>query len=107
MAGKQYEEGLTSAAFGMAPMGEQPQGQRAGEAFPGDGRMVIDRSNPNPSDRAMRVDALYSTIERNDLKSEAGERMMHQLKGNGQRASSITPNVRKAIGPQDNSGPRG
>ena len=107
MARKQYEEGLTSAAFGMAPDGAQPQGQRAGESFPGNGSMVIDRGNPNPSDRAMRADALYATIERNDIKSQAGERMMHQLLGNGQRASSITPNVRRAIGPQDNSGPRG
>lgn len=107
MARKQYEEGLTSAAFGNAPIGEQPQGQRAGETFPGNGRMVIDRGNPNPSDRAMRADALYATIERNDIKSQAGERLMHRIMGNGQRTSSITPNVRKAIGPQDNSGPRG
>lgn len=99
MAGKQYEEGLTGAAFGMAPMGEQPQGQPAGEMYPGNGRMKIDRGNPNPSDRAMRIDALYNTIERNDIKSEAGERMMHQLLGNGRRAESITPNVRRAIEP--------
>ena len=107
MAGKQYDQGLTSAAFGMAPMGAQPQGQPAGEMFPGNGRMKIDTGNPNPSDRAMRVDALYATIERNDIKSEAGERMMHQLTGSGRRASSITPTVRRAIGPQDNKGPRG
>lgn len=99
MAGKQFDEGLTSAAFGQAPMGEQPQGQRAGEMYPGNSRMQIDRSNPNPSDRAMRIDALYSTIERNDLKSEAGERMMHQLLGNGRRAASITPAVRRVIEP--------
>ncbi len=28
---KQFDEGLTSAAFGLAPMGAQPQGQPAGE----------------------------------------------------------------------------
>ena len=99
MARKQYDEGLTSAAFGLAPMGAQPQGQPAGEPFPGNGRMDIDRGNPNPSDRALRVDALYATIERNDIKSQAGERMMHQVLGNGNRASSITPAVRRAISP--------
>jgi hypothetical protein len=104
---KQFDEGLTSAAFGLAPMGAQPQGQPAGEMYPGNPRMQIDTGNPNPSDRAMRIDALYNTIERNDIKSEAGERMMHQLLGNGRRAASITPNVRRAIEPQDNSGPRG
>jgi hypothetical protein len=99
MAGKQYDEGLTSAAFGQAPMGEANQGQRAGEMFPGNPRESISTANPNPSDRALRIDALYNTIERNDIKSEAGERMMHQLLGNGQRASSISPSVRRAIEP--------
>ena len=33
----------------------------------------------NPSDRDMRMNMLYDTIERNDIKSEAGERMMHKL----------------------------
>ena len=28
---KQFDEGLTSAAFGLAPMGAQPQGQPAGD----------------------------------------------------------------------------
>lgn len=99
MAGKQYDEGLTSGAFGMAPMGPANQGQPAGEAYPGNPRMQIDTRNPNPADRAMRIDALYATIERNDLKSEAGERMMHQLLGGGRRAESITPNIRRAISP--------
>lgn len=84
MAGKQYEEGLTSGAFGMAPMGEQPQGQVAGEMFPGNGRMSIDRSNPNPSYPDMRIDALYQTIESNDhLKRDAGNRMMNMLNSRG------------------------
>lgn len=101
MAGKQYETGLTSAAFGEAPLGPEPQGQPAGEMYPGNPRMNIDTSNPNPADRSLRVSALYDTIERNDLKSEAGERMMHQLLSNGRRASSITPNIRAAINPGD------
>ena len=99
MAAKQYDEGLTSAAFGEAPNGPQPMGQSAGEMFPGNPRQQIDTSNANPADRSMRIDALYNTIERNDLKSEAGERMMHQLLSNGRRAQSITPNIRNAIEP--------
>lgn len=97
-----YRDG---AAYGEAPTGPAPQGQSAGEMYPGNGRMKIDRSNPNPSDRAMRVDALYATIERNDIKSEAGEKLMHRV--NGKKTESVTPAVRAKIGPQDNRGPRG
>ena len=84
MAGKQFEEGLTSAAFGEAPMGDQPMGQKAGEMFPGNPRMQIDRSNPNPSYRDLRMDALYNTIESNDhLKRGAGMRMLERLETRG------------------------
>jgi len=82
MARKQYEDGLTSAAFGMAPNGDAPQGQKAGEMFPGNGRMSIDRSNPNPSDRTLRVDALYATIEnKSHMKRDAGAKMESALVG--------------------------
>jgi hypothetical protein len=84
MVRKQFEEGLTSAAFGMAPDGAQPQGQPAGEMFPGNGRMSIDRSNPNPAERDLRIDALYQTIESRDMgKARAGERMAEMLNSRG------------------------
>lgn len=84
MALKQYEEGLTSAAYGEAPMGEAPMGQPAGELYPGNPRMNIDTSNQNPSERDMRVDALYQTIESRDLgKARAGERMAAMLNRRG------------------------
>ena len=90
---------VDGSAYGEAPHGPAPQGQPAGEAYPGNGRMVIDRSNPNPSDRALRIDALYETIERNNIKSEAGERLMHRV--NGKKTESITPEVRRKIEPGD------
>jgi len=100
MAGKQYDEGLTSAAFGQAPMGEQPQGQKAGEMFPGNGRMVIDRSNPNPSDRELRMDALYNTIEDRDLmKRDAGARMEKAVDARAKIQSDA-----RSMGPVNKSG---
>jgi len=84
MARKQYDEGLTSGAFGQAPMGEQPMGQPAGEMYPGNPRMSIDRSNPNPSYQDLRVDALYQTIESKDMgKASAGARMAEMLNKRG------------------------
>jgi len=74
---------VDGSAWGEAPTGPQPMGQPAGEMFPGNGRLSIDRSNPNPSLPDKRVEALYATIEFNALKSEAGERMMKQLKARG------------------------
>jgi hypothetical protein len=91
------EEYVDGSAYGEAPHGPAPQGQPAGERYPGNPRMQIDRGNPNPSDRAMRIDALYATIERNDIKSEAGERMMHHV--NGKRTESITPEMRRKVSP--------
>lgn len=79
------ENYVDGSAYGEAPHGPAPMGQPAGEMFPGNGRLSIDRSNPNPALPDMRVEALYATIERNDIKSEAGERMMKQLKARGIR----------------------
>ena len=93
------------SAMGEAPLGRMPQGQKAGDAWPGGHNIPKSSANPNPSDRAMRADALYKTIERNDLKSEAGEKMMHRVEG--RKTSNISPSVRAKIGPQDNKGPRG
>ena len=69
------------SAQGLAPLGTPNKGQSPGAEWPGNPNMKIDRSNPNPSDRDMRMDMLYATIERNDIKSEAGEKMMHRVKG--------------------------
>lgn len=83
MARDSYIDG---SAMGEAPSGPAPMGQPAGEMYPGNSRMQIDRSNPNPSDRDMRVDALYKTIESRDhLKRDAGNRMMERLNGNSGR----------------------
>lgn len=93
------ESYVDGSAYGEAPHGAQPQGQQPGAMWPGNGDMRIDTGNPNPSDRAMRSEALYATIERNDIKSEAGERMMHRV--NGKRTESITPEMRRRIEPRD------
>jgi hypothetical protein len=77
MAKDSYRDG---AAYGEAPHGTPPQGQRAGEAWPGNGRQSIDRSNPNPSMPDKRIDALYATIEKRDhMKRDAGSRMAKQI----------------------------
>lgn len=71
---------IDGAAFGEAPMGPQPQGQPAGEMWPGNPRMQIRAGGPGPDDRSLRVDALYRTIESRDhLKARAGERMADRL----------------------------
>ncbi len=104
---KSSNDYIDGSAYGQAPFGPAPGGQSPGAVWPGNSSINKSTANANPSDHAMRVDALYATIERNDLKSEAGERMMHQLTSNGQRVTNISPNVRRAIGPQDNFGPKG
>lgn len=74
---------IDGSAYGQAPMGPANMGQSADEPYPGNGRMSIDRSNPNPSERALRVDALYATTEkRGQMKREEGSRMAGQVKAN-------------------------
>ena len=77
MKREMYTDG---SAMGEAPHGPAPQGQPAGEMYPGNGRMKIDRGNPNPSDRDVRIDAMYATIERRDhMKRDAGARMEREV----------------------------
>ena len=71
------------SAMGEAPLGNPPQGQSAGASWPGGVNVPRSSANPNPSRPDMRMDALYATIERNDLKCEAGEKMMKQVKNGG------------------------
>ncbi len=91
------------SAMGEAPLGHMPQGQKAGDAYPGGHSIPKSYADANPCDRAMRIDALYQTIERNDLKSEAGEKLMHRV--DGKKTESITPAMRAKISPQDYSVP--
>ena len=83
------------SAMGEAPLGRMPQGQKAGDAWPGGHNISQSSANINPSRPDMRMDALYKTIERNDLKSEAGEKLMHRV--DGKRTESITTSMRAKI----------
>lgn len=86
-----YEiNGNDGAAYGLAPFGPAPQGQSAGAKFPGSPVQNIDRSSPNPSERALRIDALYNTIESRDLmKRDAGSRMEKALDNRGRAQSDV------------------
>jgi len=98
MAKEEYVDG---SAYGKAPMGPQPQGQKAGENWPGNTREQIDRSFPNPAMPDKRMDALYSTIESRDhMKSRAGERMMFELENRGRNVNTMAPQMReKSLSP--------
>lgn len=76
------DEYVDGSAHGEAPHGPAPHGQPAGEMYPGNPRMKIDRGNPNPSDRDLRVAALEATREKRDhMKRDAGARMENKVTG--------------------------
>lgn len=87
MARDSYIDG---SAYGEAPIGAAPQGQPAGAKFPGNPMTDIDRSSPNPSERSLRIEALYNTIEERDLmKRDAGARMERALDERGRKQSDV------------------
>lgn len=97
MARDSYIDG---SAYGEAPMGPAPQGQPAGANYPGNPMMDIDRSSPNPSERSLRMEALYNTIEDRDLmKRDAGARMERAMDERGRRQSDA-----RTMGPVNKSG---
>jgi hypothetical protein len=97
MARDSYMDG---AAFGEAPMGPAPEGQPAGAKFPGNPMLDIDRSSPNPSERSLRMEALYNTIEERDLmKRDAGARMEKAMDARGRIQSD-----NRNMGPINKSG---
>jgi hypothetical protein len=70
MVSKGYRD---NSAMGEAPTGSPPQGQKAGEMFPGGCHIPIVRGSSDPSDRSLRMANLDRTLERGSEKRHAGQ----------------------------------
>lgn len=67
------------SAMGEAPLGNPPQGQKAGDSFPGGHPIASSYANANPSITGGRLAALNATMPGGGGKSHAAHEMTEML----------------------------